>query len=81
MKAMVFTGTGKPLVLSEVEATRPGDDQVLIRVAACAVCRTDLHIVDGELTKPKLLDGRDLQVLPLGPREPLRPRTLHRLPD
>ncbi len=49
MKAMVFTGTGKPLVFSEVEAPRPGDDQVLIRVAACAVCRTDLHIVDGEL--------------------------------
>jgi alcohol dehydrogenase, propanol-preferring len=54
MKAMVFTGTGKPLALSEVEVPRPGDDQVLIRVAACAVCRTDLHIVDGELSEPKL---------------------------
>ncbi len=54
MKAMVFTGTGTPLALSEVDAPRYGDDQVLIRVAACAVCRTDLHIVDGELTEPKL---------------------------
>jgi propanol-preferring alcohol dehydrogenase len=54
MKAMVFEGQGKPLVLADVEVPRPGDDQVLIRVAACAVCRTDLHIVDGELPDAKL---------------------------
>jgi propanol-preferring alcohol dehydrogenase len=53
MKAMVFTGRG-PLVHTDVDVPRPGDDQVQIRVAACAVCRTDLHIVDGELTEPKL---------------------------
>jgi propanol-preferring alcohol dehydrogenase len=54
MKAMVFTGRGKPLAPSDVAVPSPGDDQVQIRVAACAVCRTDLHIVDGELTEPKL---------------------------
>jgi alcohol dehydrogenase, propanol-preferring len=54
MKAMVFERSGRPLTLSEVEIPRPGDDQVLIRVSACAVCRTDLHIVDGELTDAKL---------------------------
>ncbi len=54
MKAMVFAGKGKPLALADLEVPRPGDDQVLIRVAACAVCRTDLHIVDGELADPKL---------------------------
>jgi alcohol dehydrogenase, propanol-preferring len=53
MKAMVFTGHG-PLALADVEVPRPDEDQVLIRVSACAVCRTDLHIVDGELTEPKL---------------------------
>lgn len=50
---MVFHGRG-PLVLEEVEVPRPDEDQVLLRVSACAVCRTDLHIVDGELANPKL---------------------------
>jgi len=54
MKAMVFAGRGKPLALTEVEMPRPDDDQVLIRVSACAVCRTDLHIIDGELADAKL---------------------------
>ncbi len=53
MKAMVFKGHG-PLALADVEVPRPDEDQVLIRVSACAVCRTDLHIVDGELSDPKL---------------------------
>jgi propanol-preferring alcohol dehydrogenase len=53
MKAMVFHGRG-PLALEDVEVPRPDEDQVLLRVSACAVCRTDLHIVDGELTDPKL---------------------------
>ena len=54
MKAMVFNGPGQPLSCEEVEVPRPGEEQVLIRVSACAVCRTDLHVVDGELTNPKL---------------------------
>jgi propanol-preferring alcohol dehydrogenase len=54
MKAMVFEGRGKPLALADVDVPRPTDEQVLIRVSACAVCRTDLHIVDGELGDAKL---------------------------
>jgi propanol-preferring alcohol dehydrogenase len=54
MKAIVFNGKGKPLRATEVRKPTPNADQVLIRVHACAVCRTDLHIIDGELTQPKL---------------------------
>jgi len=54
MRAMVFEGPGKPLVEKEVPVPRPGPGQILIEVRACGVCRTDLHIVDGELSKPKL---------------------------
>jgi propanol-preferring alcohol dehydrogenase len=54
MKAMLLERAGAPLVWSEIPDPRPGDHEVLIRVQACGVCRTDLHIVDGELTKPKL---------------------------
>jgi propanol-preferring alcohol dehydrogenase len=54
MQAMVFEGVGKPLILKEVSVPEPGDDQVLIRIMACGICRTDLHVLDGDLTKPKL---------------------------
>jgi propanol-preferring alcohol dehydrogenase len=54
MDAMLFTGPGRPLVATALPDPRPGAGQVLVRVAACAVCRTDLHVVDGELTSPKL---------------------------
>lgn len=54
MKAMVLKQPGQPLDYAEVATPQPGDHEVLIRVSACAVCRTDLHIVDGELTQPKL---------------------------
>ncbi len=54
MRAMVFEKQGQALLLEEVPLPRPGPDQILIRVHACGVCRTDLHIVDGELTEPKL---------------------------
>lgn len=54
MKAMVLTAARAPLVLSEIAIPEPAADQVLIRVGACAVCRTDLHVADGELTEPKL---------------------------
>jgi propanol-preferring alcohol dehydrogenase len=51
---MVFTGVGRPLAPTEMAAPRPGPDQVLLRVRACAVCRTDLHVIDGELPRPRL---------------------------
>ncbi len=54
MLAMVLEAPGRPLRLLEVPVPRPGPEQVLIRVGACGVCRTDLHIVDGDLTEPKL---------------------------
>jgi alcohol dehydrogenase, propanol-preferring len=54
MRAMVLDAARKPLRLATVDVPSPGPGQVLIRVHACAVCRTDLHVVDGELTEPKL---------------------------
>ena len=54
MKAMVLEQPGRPLQLQQVPVPEPGPDQVLIRVHACGVCRTDLHILDGELAEPKL---------------------------
>ncbi len=54
MKAMIFTKAGEPLELKEVPVPAPDAGQVLIRVHACGVCRTDLHIVDGDLKEPKL---------------------------
>ncbi|UCC14168.1 MAG: zinc-dependent alcohol dehydrogenase family protein [Gammaproteobacteria bacterium] len=49
MKAMVLTAPGRPLKLQDRPHPEPGPEQVLIRVRACAVCRTDLHVVDGDL--------------------------------
>ncbi len=54
MHAMVFQRPGLPLVWTEVPDPRPDDQQVLIRIHACGVCRTDLHLVDGELPNPTL---------------------------
>src|SRR3989440_8578161 len=51
---MVLHAAQTPLRLEELPAPEPGAGQVLLRVRACGVCRTDLHIVDGELTRPKL---------------------------
>ena len=45
---------GRPLRAAEMPRPTPGPEEVLIRVRACAVCRTDLHVVDGELPDPKL---------------------------
>lgn len=53
-RAMVLTAPGQPLVLAERLVPRPGPGEILLRVHACGVCRTDLHIVDGELTEPVL---------------------------
>ncbi len=54
MKAMVLVAQGQPLVMKELPIPQPGPDEVLVRVEACGVCRTDLHVVDGELPEPKL---------------------------
>jgi propanol-preferring alcohol dehydrogenase len=54
MHAMVLETPGTRLVYKELPVPKPDPDQVLIKVHACGVCRTDLHVVDGELTEPKL---------------------------
>jgi alcohol dehydrogenase, propanol-preferring len=54
MRAMVLHEQRGALRLEELPDPEPGPGQVLLRVQACGVCRTDLHIVDGELTEPKL---------------------------
>jgi len=54
VRAMVLDAAGAPLRAAELPEPEPGPGQVLLRVRACGVCRTDLHIVDGELTQPKL---------------------------
>ncbi len=72
MQAMVLEAQEEPLVLQEVPVPAPGQDQVLIRVRACGVCRTDLHILDGELPDPKvpLIMGHEIvgEVVGLGER-------------
>jgi propanol-preferring alcohol dehydrogenase len=54
MQAMVFDGVGRPLRLAAIPTPAPGPGDVRIRVTACGVCRTDLHVLDGELPKPKV---------------------------
>src|SRR5213596_2333476 len=54
MRAMVLDNPRQPLQLRDVPRPKAGRGQLLVRVATCAVCRTDLHVVDGELPNPKL---------------------------
>jgi propanol-preferring alcohol dehydrogenase len=54
MRAMFLDAPGRPLREAVVPDPVPGPGQLLLRVAACAVCRTDLHVVDGDLPDPKL---------------------------
>jgi propanol-preferring alcohol dehydrogenase len=54
MEAMVFEGAGQPLAHKILPVPKPSPQQVLVKIIACGVCRTDLHIVDGELDHPKL---------------------------
>jgi alcohol dehydrogenase, propanol-preferring len=51
---MVLDHQREPLRARELPDPQPGPGQVLLRVSACGICRTDLHVVDGELTRPKL---------------------------
>ncbi len=62
MRAMVFTAVGKPLTDTETAPPKPSEREVLVQVRACAVCRTDLHIVDGDLKHPKvpLIAGHEI---------------------
>ena len=54
MKAMVLQRPGAGLLPMEMPVPEPGPGQVLVEVSACGVCRTDLHVVDGDLKDPKL---------------------------
>ena len=62
MRVMIFEKPGKDLSLREMDLPEPGAEQVLLRVHACAVCRTDLHVIDGELSDPKipLIPGHEI---------------------
>jgi propanol-preferring alcohol dehydrogenase len=71
MRAMVLERPGRPLALRCLPVPEPGPGQLRLRVAACAVCRTDLHVVDGELpdAKPEVIPGHEIvgRVEALGP--------------
>lgn len=54
MQAMVFREIGRPLELEDRPLPRPGAGEIRVRIEACAICRTDLHIFDGDLPNPKL---------------------------
>ena len=54
MKAMVLEKQGSPLVLKSLPIPEYPESKVLVKVIACGICRTDLHIYDGELKHPKL---------------------------
>jgi propanol-preferring alcohol dehydrogenase len=54
MRAMVLDAPGAPLVMRELPLRQPAGGDILVEIAACGVCRTDLHVVDGELPDPKL---------------------------
>jgi len=62
MSAMVFEHAGEPLVYKKLPVPHPAANQVLIEVIACGICRTDLHVIDGELTRPKrpLIPGHEI---------------------
>jgi propanol-preferring alcohol dehydrogenase len=62
VRAMVFDGGSSELEVRQVPVPTPGPTQVLIRVEACGVCRTDLHVVDGDLDHPKrpLIPGHEV---------------------
>jgi propanol-preferring alcohol dehydrogenase len=54
VRAMLLDAPGRPLRRADIPRPEPGPGQVLLAVAACGVCRTDLHVLDGELASPKL---------------------------
>jgi len=54
MRAMLLEAQRQPLKLVEATVPQPGEGQVLLKMSTCGVCRTDLHVLDGDLTEPKL---------------------------
>ena len=54
MRAMVFDGSSSKLQMRNLPVPQPGPAQVLIRIEACGVCRTDVHVVDEDILHPKL---------------------------
>jgi propanol-preferring alcohol dehydrogenase len=62
MQAMVLKQAGSPLEWSQLADRRPGPGEIRVRVAACGVCRTDLHVLDGELPDPKwpIIPGHEI---------------------
>ncbi len=90
MRAMVLTALRHPLVEQERPDPVPGPGEIRIRVEACGVCRTDLHVVDGELPDPKvpIVPGHEIvgRVEALGPGvsarlRPVRSRAMARRPQ
>ena len=68
MRAMVFDAPGEPLRAAEVERPEPGPGQLLLEVRACGVCRTDLHLIDGEveIAEPPRILGHQIVGRPAG---------------
>lgn len=70
MRAMLLRAVGRPLVMTDLPEPKPGPGQVVVAVHACGVCRTDLHVVDGELPDAKypLVPGHEIvgHVIALG---------------
>jgi propanol-preferring alcohol dehydrogenase len=66
MRAMVLERLRAPLVLRDRATPEPGPGEVRVAIEACAVCRTDLHVVDGELPDPRLPIVPGHQIDPLG---------------
>ncbi|MGK7369266.1 MAG: alcohol dehydrogenase catalytic domain-containing protein, partial [Candidatus Halalkalibacterium sp. M3_1C_030] len=54
MKAMVLEKQGEELKLKNIKKPEPDPSQIQLKVSHCGICRTDLHILDGDLDKPKL---------------------------
>src|SRR3954449_3743388 len=79
MRAMVLEAPGRPLVLAERDDPLPGPGQLLLDVAACGVCRTDLHLLDGEVDVPRMpvVLGHQIvgRVAKAGPGAAMRPGT------
>jgi propanol-preferring alcohol dehydrogenase len=77
MRAMVFDGPGQPLRAVERPLPRPGPGQLLLRVRACGVCRTDLHLLDGEVeiaSPPRILGHQIVGTVEGGARAPSEER-------
>lgn len=62
MKAMILDAAGSPLRFADLPLPIAGEDQLLLKISACGVCRTDLHVADGELAHPKhaLVPGHEI---------------------